>query len=322
METPTPKDPTRRERARIIRIIVNGRAALDPRLREAVAQVRERGHRVEVRVTWEPGDARQFAAEAAESGIGTVVAAGGDGTLHEVVNGVVGTGEPMACALGVLPLGTANDFATTCGIPTADLLDALMLIAEGTPAPIDVGRLGQRAFINVASGGFGAQVTVETPQELKRMLGAAAYFLTGLRHVTDLQACHASLAAPEFTWEGAFYALAVGNGRQAGGGFQICPRALLDDGLLDVVVIPSMPRALLLTLLDDLRRATHLEDRHIVYRRVPVLRIESDEQLQVNLDGEPIRGDSFFFETLPRRIPFFLPPTAPLRGQLNGDSIH
>ncbi len=282
------KQPTRHEHAPIIRVIVNGRAADNPQLRTAVAQMRKRGHRVEVRVTWESGDARRFAAEAVLAGIATVVAAGGDGALHEVVNGVVDAGEPVHSAIGVLPLGTANDFATACGIPTADLIDAFELIAEGTPSPIDVGRLGKRVFINVASGGFGAQVTAETPQESKRMLGAVAYFLTGLRHVTDLQAQHAWLEAPEFAWEGAFYALAVGNGRSAGGGFQICPRALLNDGQLEVVVIPEMPRAHLFSLLGDLRRGTHLCDVHTVYCRVPSLKIQSSEPLQVNLDGEPL----------------------------------
>jgi lipid kinase YegS len=301
--------------SRIIRVIVNGRVAQDAQLRAAVAQVRERGHRVEVRVTWEAGDAQRFAAEAAEAGIPTIVAAGGDGTLHEVVNGVAWAGAYADCAIGILPLGTANDFASACGIPTADLLDALLLIAEGTPAPIDVGRLGERVFVNVASGGFGAQVTAETPPELKRLLGAVAYFLTGLRYVTDLQALQARVEAPEFRWEGDFYALAIGNGRQAGGGFHVCPWALLDDGLLDVLIIPAMPRAHLFTLLEDLRRGTHLNNVHVVYRRLPSLKIESDQPLQVNLDGEPVHDTVFNFEQLPWRIPFHLPPAAPLLHQ-------
>ena len=323
METTDLRHPERQADRGVIRVIVHGRAALDPQLRMAVAQVRERGHRVEVRVTWEPGDAQRFAAEAAQADIDAIVAAGGDCTLHEVVNGVVAASEPMSCAIGVLPLGTANDFASACGIPTGDLLDALMLIAEGTPTPIDLGMLGERVFVNVASGGFGTQVTVETPLEIKRVLGAAAYFLTGLRHMTDLQPCYAGLVGPEFTWEGAFYALAVGNGRCAGGGFHICPRALLDDGLLDVLILADMPRAHLLTLLGDLRRGTHLDDPHVVYRRMPWLKIESNEPLQVNLDGEPVHDDAFHFQTLPRHIPFHLPPTAPLLGEpaVSGEEI-
>lgn len=162
----------------------------------------------------------------------------------------------------------------------------------------------------------GTRVTVETPPELKQVLGAAAYFLTGLRLATDLQALHARVVAPEWAWEDAFYALAVGNGRQAGGGFQICPRALLDDGLLDVFIIPEIPRAQLLALLRDLRRGTHSDYAHVIYRQVPELTIESDEQLQVNLDGEPVCGNAFCFQTVPRRIAFYLPPTAPLRQSL------
>src|SRR5262249_53730094 len=137
--------------ARSLRVIVHGKAAGNELLRSAVGQVRQRGHRVEVRVTWEPGDAVRFAAEAVAAGPDAVVAAGGDGTLNEVVNGVVAEGLPARCPVGVLPLGTANDFATACGIPADDLTAALLLAAEGTPTPIDLGRVNGRVFVNVAS---------------------------------------------------------------------------------------------------------------------------------------------------------------------------
>lgn len=281
--------------------------------------MRERGSSIEVLAASEDGDAERFAAESARSGA-AVVASGGDGTLQRVVNGVLAAGRPAPCPIGVLPLGTASDFAAGCGIPTNDAVGALLLIVEGVPTPIDVALLGARAFVNVASGGFGAQVTAETPPELKRVLGTAAYVLTGLGHVTDLRARHARLVAPGFVWEGEFYAFAVGNGRQAGGGFQICPRALLDDGLLDVVLIPNMPHAHLLALLGDLRRGSHLDDERIVYRRVSHLTVETDEELQVNLDGEPSHGETVRFQVLRRRrLPFYLPPGAPLMpGEVRG----
>jgi lipid kinase YegS len=255
----------------------------------------------------------RFAAEAALAGMDAVVAAGGDGTLNEVVNGVVHPDGPAGCAVGVLPLGTANDFAVACGIPMDNLLAALLLVAEGDALPIDIGALGDHVFMNVASGGFGTQVTADTPPEIKQVLGAAAYVLTGLRQVTNLEAQHARIVAPGFTWEGAFYALAVGNGRQAGGGFQVCPRALLDDGLLDVLIIPDMPLPQLLILLGNLRQGTHVGDERVTYHQVPWLEVQTREPLQVNLDGEPYHDDTLRFRALEQHLRVYLPPTAPLR---------
>ena len=265
-------------------------------------------------MTWERGDAEHFAAEATGTGTEVVVAVGGDGTLHEVVNGVL-AGESPSCAVGVVPLGTANDFATACGLPSADPLGALKRIAAGTPRRIDVGRIDGRYFINVASGGFGAEVTAQTPEERKHLLGRAAYLLTGLAHVKNIQPRPVCLVAPGLSWEGTMYALAVGNGRQAGGGFQVCPRARLDDGLLDVLVIPELPRLELFRLLNDLllRQGLSLPSQEqIIYRQVSSLQVETEADLQFNLDGEPLRGRTFRFGVLPASLPFFLPPEASL----------
>ena len=113
-----------------MRMVLNGKSSSNLALREAVGQIRELGHPLEVRVTWEDGDAARLAAEAIEDRIDTVIAAGGDGTINEVVNGLMKTGKQADIALAIVPLGTANDFATGCGIPTDNLLDALRLAAE------------------------------------------------------------------------------------------------------------------------------------------------------------------------------------------------
>lgn len=105
---------------RWMRIIVNGKSAGDPALREAVATIREQGYRLEVRVTWEGGDAARYAGEAVKDQIDVVIAAGGDGTINEVVNGVLQADDAPKIAVGIVPYGTANDFATGCGIPKGD----------------------------------------------------------------------------------------------------------------------------------------------------------------------------------------------------------
>lgn len=292
---------------RTLRLVLNGKALQAPGLRPAVETIRREGHRVQVRVTWEAGDANRYAWEAARDGVDAVVAGGGDGTLSEVVNGVCRLPAAQRCAVGVMPLGTANDFARAVG-PLPDPYAALHRAATAPPTRIDVGRLGARAFVNVASGGFGAQVTAETPPEFKHLLGRAAYLITGLAQATTIQARALRIAGPDFQWAGRAYVFAVGNGRQAGGGFQVCPEASLTDGLLDLFLLPEVPLPQLLSLLRDLlRRRVPLTHEAVLYRRLPWCRLEADEDLQVNLDGEPLCRRSYHFTLEPAALPFLMP---------------
>src|SRR5439155_12833525 len=176
----------------------------------------------------------------------------GDGTLQEVVQGVARAGLPARCAVGVVPLGTANDFAAGVDIPRGDPLAALDLIATTAPTPIDLGRVGDRCFLNVASGGFVTGVTAATPEGMKRLLGGVAYLLTGLVSWGSIEAKPVWLRGPDLAWDGNLYVLAVGNGRRAGGGFRVCDRARLDDGLFDVLVVSEMPFDQALSVLGDL----------------------------------------------------------------------
>ena len=104
-----------------IRVILNGKGAANPQVREAINRIRDEGQAMEVRCTWEGGDAARFAQEAVADGIDVLVAGGGDGTIHEVVNGLMSGDSPPDLALGILPLGTANDFARVCGVPLEPL---------------------------------------------------------------------------------------------------------------------------------------------------------------------------------------------------------
>jgi lipid kinase YegS len=283
-------------------------------VRAAVRAVRDDGFHVDVHVTWEGGDAARFARRAANEGFGVVIAGGGDGTVNEVVSGLVDRGnetEPSP-SLAILPLGTANDLARACRIPL-DLLSALRLAVSGPAALIDVGRVNGRCLLNMATGGFGTYLTVATPNELKKLLGGAAYLLTGLTHFTSIRPERGRLTGPGFAWEGAFLVLAIGNGRQAGGGHKLCPEALLNDGLFDVRILPRLPNEELAEALRDLlREGLDAVHRTLVSARVAQLDIETDEALQINLDGEPITGTRFRFELLPRRMPMKLPPDCPL----------
>jgi lipid kinase YegS len=293
--------------------VLNGKSAMREDVRSAVRAIRAEGADLEVRVTYEQGDAARFARAASEDGF-VVVAGGGDGTVNEVAAGMLEASAVAGSspALAVLPLGTANDLAHACGIPLEPLA-ALRLAVSGGEAKVDIGRVNGRAFVNLATGGFGTHVTVETPPELKKVLGGAAYLLTGLTHFSSIRPDQGRFSGPGFAWEGAFLVLAVGNGRQAGGGHKLCPDAFMNDGLFDVGILPTLPSMDIPSEMRNLLRDGIRAVRHrAVGARLPRLEIETAEPVQINLDGEPISGTRLSFEILPGRLSMRLPPDCPL----------
>ena len=204
-------------------------------MRDAVAALRDAGVQLDVRVTWEGGDAERYVAEAIADGIDTIVAGGGDGTLSEVATTLAHRDESADAlpTLGLLPLGTANDFARAACLPDIPE-DALRVLLLEAATPIDLLKLDANGMThwaaNLASGGFGTQVTTETHEGLKKLLGGLAYVLTGLSKLGRIEPLQARVRGPGFDWEGDFIALGIGNGRQAGGGQALCPDALVDDG--------------------------------------------------------------------------------------------
>src|SRR5690606_11830079 len=164
-------------------------------LRNAVAAARRTGHVVLPRVTWEAGDAERFAREGAALGVDAVVAVGGDGTLNDVLNGIATVSRPSRPALGVLPLGTANDFAAQTGVPD-DPEQALSLVLNRKARWLDTGALNGRRFLNVSTAGLGAETTAETSAEAKDVLGRLAYAITGVRKFVELEPRRARFIAP------------------------------------------------------------------------------------------------------------------------------
>ena len=302
-------------------LILNGKSAGDDAVREAVQALRAQGVALEVRVTWEEGDAERYVAEALERGAGHVIAGGGDGSLSEVAAALACSQRDADAlpALALLPLGTANDFATAAGIPD-EARAALELIRDASPQAIDLLRLeadgSTHWAANLASGGFGTQVTVETHDGLKKLLGGLAYMVTGMAKVGRIEAIAARMRGPDFAWAGDFIALGIGNGRQAGGGQALCPDALVDDGLLDVTVVPELSGEVggtLATLLREGREAAL--DQAAVRARLPWLEIEADAPLVLNLDGEPVESTRFRIECVPGRLRMHLPDGCPLLGR-------
>ena len=305
-------------RPRHWRLIINGKSAGDDPLRDAVHAMRERGIDLDVRVTWEGGDAERYVAEAIADGACAIVAAGGDGTLSEVAATLAHRDEAADAlpSLGLVPMGTANDFATAAGIPDTPA-EAFALVERQPARPVDLLRLvaGDRPHwaANLASGGFGTQVTVETPEGMKKLLGGLAYLVTGMSKLGRIEPLQARVHGPGFEWRGGFIALGVGNGRQAGGGQALCPDALIDDGLLDVTVVPELAGEVGATLGTLVTEGKHAAlDRVAERAQLPWVEIDAQRPLVLNLDGEPVESGHFRIECVRHRVRMHLPPGCPL----------
>ncbi len=291
-------------------LIINGKGANNEALREAVYSMRSEGVNLAVRVTWEQGDAARYVEEAVEHTVETVIAGGGDGTVNEVATALARHPSGSRPALGIVPLGTANDFATSCGIPL-DVGQALTLAIQGRATDIDLACVNkERYFINMATGGFGTRITTETPEKLKSALGGVSYFIHGLLRMDTLKADSCEITGPDFAWQGDALVIGIGNGRQAGGGQEICPDALINDGLLQLRLLTSeeLLPSFLRSLLDG------EENKNILSTSTPWLEINAPHEMTFNLDGEPLTGKHFRIDVLPNALQCRLPPHCALLG--------
>jgi len=297
-----------KSRSKRVCLILNGKVAANDVLKAALARQRAAGHHIEVRVTLEKGDARRFVSEAGE--VDLVVAAGGDGTLNGVLHGLMNLSAVTRPILGIVPLGTANDFATGCGIP-GDPGKALALCMKGEAVLIDVGKANDHWFINAASSGFGAEITATTSPELKRLLGPAAYTLMGAILAINLHHYQGRLILPGREITGSGPVAIVGNGRQTGGGIQVAPRACIDDGLLDVLVVRQISPTALLAAARELQQLPP-DGEYVSYWQTPWLEVHPEEAIPVNLDGEPLRFSTVRYEAVPKAIQLIVPPNCQL----------
>ncbi len=295
---------------KMIRLILNGKKADLPEIRTAIANLRTQGYNVEVRVTWEQGDVQRLVREAANDGIPRIVAGGGDGTVNEVADAIVKLKTANRPEVAILPLGTANDFATACRIPNTPF-EALELALNGFTKDIDIAKANERYFINVATGGFGAQVTTATPIQLKNFLGGGAYALTGIIKALEFSPKRGKIRSSEFEEDLEIIIGAVCNGRQAGGGQLLAPEALINDGLLDILMVTTFPVYDLDVVISELL-TPNLNGRYVKRFQTKWVEATSHGNVrQVNLDGEPLHAQKIRFEAIPNSIKLVLPEDCP-----------
>jgi len=274
---------------------------INDRLREAVGDL-------DIVLTTGAGDATRAAEQAARTGYERVFAAGGDGTLNEVLNGLAAVpGALERVRVGVVPLGTGNDFAAALGIPE-DLEEALEIAAAASELTVDLGWLDDRAFVNVSAGGFIAEVSDATNTTLKTLAGKLAYLIGGARVLFDYQPCRARLklhgGPHDVERDVAVQTFAVCNSRLVGGGRLIAPQALIDDGLLDVCVIEAMPTVDFVTLLTRVAGGEHVEDPRVLYFTASRADLAFDRTVKINTDGEVLETERCTYTVMPRKVRF------------------
>ena len=288
-------------------LILHGKQAQNEAVREAVQARRDDGWDLAVRLTWEAGDARRLVEEGLRAGYSRLIAGGGDGTLNEVAAALIDL--QGTASLALLPLGSANDFARAAQIPLEPAAALDLLAVEATP--IDLGMANERLFVNMATGGFGSLVTANTSEELKKVLGGGAYLFTGITRFAEVRSAFGRFHGPGFDWQGDFLAVGIGNGRQAGGGHLLCPNAAINDGLLDLSLIPA-PQDVGETLRVLLGGGMLGLDAVAITARLPWLEVEAPEGLDLNLDGEPLHSARVRFEVRRQALRLHLPADSPL----------
>ena len=226
------------------------------------------------------GEAEAMARRGVAEGFEKIVAAGGDGTINEVVNGLAGSGT----TLGLLPIGTMNVFATELGLPTHDLELCWEIVKGDSTRAIDLPKANQKFFVQLAGVGLDAQVVKETSSQLKRNFGPLSYVISALQ-IAARKPPKLFIQSEDASIDEASFVL-VGNGRLYGGPFPFFKHAVLDDGLLDVIVFKRLGYLEIIKYLQDVIFSSEIRVPEIEYFQTRQLRVESDQSVPVELDGE------------------------------------
>lgn len=271
---------------------------------------------IEVARTRAPRDASRIAREAVRAGVSRVVVGGGDGTLSEVVTGLLEAGLGGYAELGILPLGSGCDFARSVGVPQG-IEEAAALLRDGSRSRVDAARIRYRDergqprtsyFLNEASFGL-AGLTVALVNRMGKRFGPRLAFALGSVGAI-LRGCEpdVSIRVDERTvFEGRISMVVAANGRHFGSGMKIAPDALVDDGALDVVIVERLSRMRLLARFPSLYRGTHLrypEVRHHRGVRIEAI-LRGDDYAPLDVDGEAVGELSIEVEVLPKAIGIF-----------------
>jgi YegS/Rv2252/BmrU family lipid kinase len=284
-------------------------------LKRVRRELAARGWSVEIEATRRPGEATRLAREAARAGLGAVWAAGGDGTVNEAVNGLVGT----ETALGVLPVGTGNVWARQLHLPVYTLTHpfrlrvAAIALAGGRIRRVDVGRLNDRYFLLWTGIGFDAQITSDMEPRTKQIkrLGVLPYIVAGVTLAREFSGVRTHLVLDGRALRGRALLVVVSN-VQLYSIFHLTPQARMDDGLLDVFVFKGLGGFLyMLRMAGQLFVGRHLQNPRVVQRTARQVTVWTETPMAVQADGEPLGTTPVSIQVVPRALRVLIPPQSP-----------
>lgn len=275
------------KRCRIIYNPTSGREAMKNNLVDILNILERAGYETSAYATTpEPNSAKNEAERAAKAGFNLIVAAGGDGTINEVVNGIA----PLKHRpkLGIIPAGTTNDYARALKIPREDPIGAAKVIAKGQTIKMDIGEAGKNWFVNIAAGGLLTELTYGVPSQVKSLFGYLAYLVKGAELLPQIKPIKMHLEYDGGTYDGkaSMFFLALTN--SVGGFEQIVPDASLDDGKFTLIVVKTSNLIEILQLITMvLNGGKHVNDPRILYVKTSKLVAKPvDEKMMINVDGE------------------------------------
>jgi len=253
-----------------------------------------------IRLTEKPGDAEALAERAVEQGFTTIVAAGGDGTVNEVLNGMAHSN----AKLGLLPVGTMNVFATELNLPN-DLEACWRIITGGRTLLVDIGFANDHAFSQLAGIGLDAQIVLETERDFRKNFGPLSYLIVASQ-IAARKAPRLHITLPDqTTHEGSF--VLIGNGRHYGGPFVLFRKASLTDGLLDVLIFKKISHIDIVRYLQEFVFGNPATMRDLVYLQTRSLTVTSAQRVPVEVDGEVVGFLPYTFMVKKRALQVLVP---------------
>ncbi|MCK4259413.1 MAG: diacylglycerol kinase family lipid kinase [Halanaerobiales bacterium] len=260
----------------------------------------------EVVVTSSSGDAVFIAKKGVEKGFDVLVAVGGDGTVNEVVQGIIESGGKGSVKLGIIPAGTGNDLVRTLNIPT-HAEEAVKVLKNGHVKNIDLGKINGDYFINIVGIGFDGAVANEINRDVRWLKGSSAYIYAILKTLLTYKSPKMKITIDDLILKGRYFLVAIGNARYYGGGIKILPDANPSDGLFDICVVEDIPRIEVLKMLPKMSKGKHLDHSAVKIYRGKKIKVDSDEKVLVQADGELKGALPMEFEVEANVIPVLVP---------------
>jgi diacylglycerol kinase (ATP) len=260
-------------------------------------------------LTKRAGEAETLARAAIRAGCDYIIAAGGDGTLNEVINGIASPHPIRGVRMGIVPLGTANDFARSMKLP-ARMEDNIDILRAKQTVLVDLVRVtGKRTryFINVSAGGFSGIVDEKLTPQIKSTWGPLAYFRSAAAALPKLRAYRTTVIFDDVERsEVELYNIVIANGQFVAGGLPIAPDASVRDGLLDILLVPKRPAREMALLTAQMLLGKHLSSDAIPFRKARKISVKSRPRMWFNVDGEPFGDDPAVFQIIPRALEFVI----------------